>query len=494
MKKKAEGIRALEIKKISMKHVFKKYNLKDVFTPSTVAKLTYVERKLVEGDLLKSLEIPGMQIVLYGHSGCGKTTLIMNKLAEKKYNRVKTSCTESTTFDQLILDVFDKLGSFYNSEKQRTQSSLISYKMKTKYKEIESSISSENSFSETEKMKRIAPVQLSAERLSEFLGAAQCVWVIEDFHKINKSEKTKLSQILKVFMDSASEYPKVKIVCIGAVGTARELIEYDRELSNRITENYIPLMNDDELKEIILKGFNFMNIYAEDDNLIQKIVHYSNNLASVCHQLCYDICYNKNIIKSGVIKQKICLSDFEESVKTYLRKVSDTFNSCYEKIRSRKDVKEILENILTIDKELFDAEEILKNKKNYPHEDKEKILLALSSVEFGEILRYNLTSKQFSFSNPFLQAFIKMKLAVERSEERAEKSGKQMELFNEKNQDSMMVFDYFDNNFKEYIEIMNNIMETRIYLSKNILRSDLKHTTPKRKTKQKNNYPKGKHK
>ncbi len=64
------------MKNISLSHIFRSYKLSDVFTPSTVAKLTYVERKDVESDLIRNIGIPGLQIVLYGHSGSGKSTLI----------------------------------------------------------------------------------------------------------------------------------------------------------------------------------------------------------------------------------------------------------------------------------------------------------------------------------------------------------------------------------------------------------------------------------
>ncbi len=47
--------------------LFNRKKLKNVFTPSSIAKLTYIERKELENDLEKFLDMPGMQIVLYGH-------------------------------------------------------------------------------------------------------------------------------------------------------------------------------------------------------------------------------------------------------------------------------------------------------------------------------------------------------------------------------------------------------------------------------------------
>jgi len=103
---------------INMK-LFNRKKLKNVFTPSSIAKLTYIERKELEKDLEKFLDMPGMQIVLYGHSGCGKSTLINNKLDELKIKKITTRCDSDTTFNDVILRAFDKLDVFYDSEKNK---------------------------------------------------------------------------------------------------------------------------------------------------------------------------------------------------------------------------------------------------------------------------------------------------------------------------------------------------------------------------------------
>jgi len=97
------------MKKISIKHLLFKHNLEDVFTPTSIAKLTYIKRKEIEDDFLKNMKLPGMQIVIYGSTGSGKTTLVMNMLKDIKMKSIKTSCTEGTTFNQLIIDAFDRL-------------------------------------------------------------------------------------------------------------------------------------------------------------------------------------------------------------------------------------------------------------------------------------------------------------------------------------------------------------------------------------------------
>ena len=60
------------------------YTVHNVFTPTQPAKLTFIDRDIVNNDLIDALETPGTQVVVYGHTGSGKTTLLTNKLEQVK--------------------------------------------------------------------------------------------------------------------------------------------------------------------------------------------------------------------------------------------------------------------------------------------------------------------------------------------------------------------------------------------------------------------------
>lgn len=98
-------------------NIFHRKDLKEIFTPNTIAKLAYVRRGEIEENLLSNITIPGKQIILYGHSGSGKTTLIRKMLYDKKINFVQVHCSSNTTINDIILDTFDNLDRFYIAEK-----------------------------------------------------------------------------------------------------------------------------------------------------------------------------------------------------------------------------------------------------------------------------------------------------------------------------------------------------------------------------------------
>ncbi len=128
-----------ELIKEFRKYVFRN-KVHEVFTPSSSAKLNYVQRKEQEQELRNSILTPGLQIVLYGHSGSGKTTLIRNQLEKLKRPYITTSCEKDTTIEQLILSAFDKLNTFYISEGSSKTSAKISTEIIACYKDIESKI------------------------------------------------------------------------------------------------------------------------------------------------------------------------------------------------------------------------------------------------------------------------------------------------------------------------------------------------------------------
>lgn len=413
----------------NMQNPFNRVKLEQVFTPSSIAKLTYVNRKTLEDDLEKFIETPGMQIVLYGHSGCGKSTLILNKLEKLNLKSVKTSCESRTTLNDIIAQAFDSLNVFYENERTGKFTTSTSAKLSTEYKSIKSELSGSYSEEKGTKHSRILPIQLTAQRLAEFMGAAGCLWIIEDFHKVAESEKKKIADVLKVFMDASFHSPLVKIVCIGAVGTARELVELESNLSSRVAEIFVPLLNNQELIQIPKTGFKLLNLECPDA-VIQKIAHYSNQLASVCHQICFDICHSRKIKKSKFFRLCIEESDFANSVHSYVRKNSDTMAKIYDKCTSCDKRKKAISSIIKTEKDEFSLSELTTSRSAGSGLRWDVLLSELTSIEYHEVLRFDPNSQKYSFSSPFFLAFSKMKMAIERQEriEKIQKSSKRSNL------------------------------------------------------------------
>lgn len=394
----------------------KKYKTNEVYTPTSQAKLTFVERNTdINNELVDSLMTPGKQIIIYGPSGTGKSTLIINKLNQTYESVIISRCTNESLFEDLVLDAFDQLNVFYNGGKTITTSKSIGASLNKSYLLIQAQIQAAISRTSTERLERIIPPQLTPQRLAEFLGAASNCWVIEDFHKLNHEEKTKFSQNMKVFVDSATDYPMVKMIAIGAVGTAREVIDYDKELTNRVSEIFIPILSKNELHEILDKGEKLLNIQFTQV-IKNKIVEFSNGLGSICHQLALNICFSREIFETSQIKIKLNNSDLKLALEKFIKSNSDTLKGRFDKAirvqreRTYNNGYTILQALAQCKKDDIGFKELLqiiqKNDPDYPAGNLTQYLKKLQEQDRGNIISHNRDNNTFSFSDPFIKTYV----------------------------------------------------------------------------------------
>lgn len=386
-----------------------------VFTPTTPATITFVERKSVNTKILEALTTPGKQLVLFGHSGCGKTTLLTNMLGSEHQRMVITRCTGSTTYDQLFLSAFDELGPFVTMKRKKTDNSGLSSNLSASYNAIRISLNTVHTSQDSSEESRVLPPQLTPQSLANYLGEAGCCWVLEDFNKISTEVKTQVSQIFKMFMDSAAIHEHLMIIAVGAVDSAREVIEYEPDMRNRVSEIFVPLMSDDEIQEIILKGTRYLNI-SFSDNLIELIIKYSNGLASICHQLCLNICLHHKIRRRVFWKRIMGSESIEPAVISFMESASDTLKREFEtalkleKAQHQNDAELILRELVQFQfnagatyTELFGM--VRKVKENYPERTFNSFLEDLQKEKRGQIVRYNNSVGKYYFENPFYYAY-----------------------------------------------------------------------------------------
>jgi hypothetical protein len=390
----------------------------DVFTPGTQAQLNFVPRQeSVTIQLVDALNTPGKQIVVYGETGSGKSTLLLNKLRQTYSSHITTQCTTSTTYESLILDAFDQLGPYYVQTKTKTKTRRISPSVTADFHLIKASIDANLSSSQGAGEARILPPQLTAQRLAQFLGAQEMCWVIEDFHKIPVAEKIPFSQSLKVFCDTSSVYPGVKTIAIGAMETARQVIEYDREMRNRVAELLVPLMTDDEIEMILTNGQALLNI--DLSALVSPIVRYSVGVPSVCHQLALNACLAKGIVETVEKRVAFTRDDLQAAVDRYASDLSDTLKASFDLALTRHKVKKfdncrlILQALAKGPLEGLTYPEILANirqvRSEYPAGNLTAYLRVLQSEERGEIIRQGL-DKRYRFVDPLFHTFAQITL------------------------------------------------------------------------------------
>lgn len=414
-----------------------------VFTPTVCATHNYVTRSKLEEQLEINFLIPGMQVVVYGHSGSGKTTIVRSYLSRNKLHYITTKCETSTRYQDIICDGFDKLNAFVTSERTLSHSKQWTSSLKREYQGIQAQLSNTYSSSISEKQVRIIPPQLTSSRLAEMMGASELVWVIEDFHKVDYSEKIHIADMLKVFVDNANEFPKTKTICIGACDSAHELIELDSNIKNRVAQIHVPMLSKEELSLIVTNGSKLLNIEMAE-SLSQKIVFYSSRIASSAHNMCLDICLHNGIQSRQKHTKIIPDIDFKIAVQRFMERNSDTLKTIYDAAVANELGWYILKTFSSNSHEKLSVQEIESrvnmSKRQFLRAEIIDKLSELSSDQY-KVLYYHKNSDTYSISNPFWKQFLRMQFALEQSEQYdsdQDKSNKSLRLIDQNDSDAMV--------------------------------------------------------
>lgn len=385
------------------------FKVQEIFTPTKPARENFITRDKIDKRVVRGLRTTGTQVILYGHTGSGKTTLLLNKLAVEKYEYVKTNCTSSMSFESLLANVYRQLNKAFISKEviSNGQSGGLKFGIP---KILEGNTStSDGHTTEITHFSDLDAIELS---LAQAIGELGYCWVIEDFHKLEQQVKKKLAQLMKVFMDLSDDYPKLKIIALGAKNTAREVVELDDEMQRRVAEIYVPLMLDSEIKEIVINGGKLLNITITKST-IEDVIKHSHGVASICHQLSALMCEFADIDNTADSGTDIELhyDHFNYAVSEYIEQESDSLKSAFQKafkITGAYKVITCLSENLT-DGICFDEIFVFINE-NFDDIELDEaalsnVLQELNNIENGFILLYDDNSETYSFRDPFYKIF-----------------------------------------------------------------------------------------
>lgn len=396
--------------------------LDDVYTPACPAKENFVNRAKLTKLIKKNLRMPGKQLVIYGHTGSGKTSILDHTLYEVYPNSIKSNCMSDSTFESIILDAFDQLEHTYIAEKVVSNKAQGRIDIGATIKVIRAQISGRYEKSQQTKEVRALPPQLTGSGLADLLGSAGLCWVIEDFHKVEPEHKIKLSQLMKVFMDKSKSFDKLKVIAVGAVNTARQVVQYDNEMTHRVAEIKVPLMSDIEIRELVLNGEELLKIQF-DDEVVKEVIKYSNGVAAVAHDLCHAMCTYEGIdevyhydemhtIDERQDYVEITMTHFNQAVLSYLEEQSDTMKSSFDKALTNQDADAILYAISQSSESGLspkEVESVLKEHNiKYFTKNFESLATSLVDSQNGAVLRYEPDSNKYCFRDPFYHSFARM--------------------------------------------------------------------------------------
>ncbi|MHB1526461.1 MAG: AAA family ATPase [Candidatus Dormibacteria bacterium] len=388
------------------------HSVYDVFTPSQPAKLNYISRPTISRRLATALRTPGQQLIVYGASGTGKSTLLLHELRELYLEIITTRCTQDTHFETMLLDAFDQLHQYYSAQALSSQSGGKSAQLGADFRLISAQIGRVGSTVTSTTSVPVVPPQLTAQRLGEFMGARGLCWVLEDFHKVLPAAKTSLAQTFKVFSDLSPEYPRLRLIAIGATDTAREVVTHDPEMGQRVAEVLVPVMSKGELREILSNGQRLLGV--DVGPIADRIVELSAGLASVCHRLALHSCLSRGINETASSRVRLETADVDQAAREWVAESSDTLRDAFDKALRRDRVRKfdnarlILSALGQGPLEGMSQNEILssihRTQPDYPAGNASRYLSELLGEERGSVLRGSRGGK-YRFADPLYHTY-----------------------------------------------------------------------------------------
>lgn len=253
-----------------------------VFTPSGPAQRLFVARAVEARRLTNQLRTTGKQIVVYGESGAGKSSLTERVLVEARRAHVITRCTAKTTYDDLLRSGFDLAQAFFLAESERTSAYSSHSSGALGIGDTSITVGSSSSESDASLQRRVVDVQLNEGNLATAFKRKSLTWVIEDFHKVDGEVRAAFAELLKVFSDTND--PNTTVIVLGARENAEEVVTLpNANLRDRVASIELRPLDDSELTEILNAGGKMLNV--DFSRVSNQIVRASAGVASVTHGL-----------------------------------------------------------------------------------------------------------------------------------------------------------------------------------------------------------------
>jgi hypothetical protein len=233
--------------------------------------------------LSQRLSEPGLNFILYGERGVGKTSLWQILLNGRRVQR--HSASESDDFVSIFLRVLERLGEQFTPEQRRRLTGLSSQLGSDKIGHIGTSEESETS--ETPIARRQLDLNFVLDKVAERAADLDAV-VIDEFQSISaEAVQTQIIEVVKGFSDRRLVLP---IFFVGVADSDDALIsspEYPQYKGRHFCAELVPRMSDSEIRDILTVRRKRYNVGFEDE-VVDELVRIASGYPVTAHRLALD--------------------------------------------------------------------------------------------------------------------------------------------------------------------------------------------------------------
>lgn len=323
----------------------KEYKLNDVFGNDNSDNLvTYIKRESVDDEFLDALE-SYKQIMIYGASKQGKTTLLkqyINYDGDSKHNNVVYSINSKTDLSDIYKRVLQSAGlrmetSYTSGESQKYSNSIV----------VRAKIIRTKALNFDNEEFNITEPQNIADYLKR-LGQNNKIIILENFHYLSLENQRKFAFDLRTFQDL-----KIKFIILGVWRDKNKLALYNGDLLDRVCEIPVEPWDKKDFNRVIDIGEKKLNIKFSEE-VKEIIIDMSFSSIGVLQDLLHLFC-NKNKIR--LTQGSLIKLDNIERLNNVFKTKSDTYGT-----RHKNVLKAIATNNTTLNLPYYIIQKILHTK------------------------------------------------------------------------------------------------------------------------------------
>lgn len=292
------------------------YKTADVFGVRSKLIASYIERPSVDEAFVEALT-DGNEVIVYGSSKQGKTSLILKNLQPSQY--VKVECSPQTEPIDIYKSILRQLDITYVESETKEHSSTdgtvgragLTVKIPVVADLNLGGDASQSSSSLHRENHRHVEYNLSlAQDVSEILKKRDITkyLILENFHYLPIESQKSLAFDLRVFQDHG-----IIFVILGIWREANRLVQFNGDLLDRITEIPVEPWDRSDFAKVIARGSRLLNV---DFSLVEeRIISGSFDSIGVVQELCKQCCIEAGVTQTALARVQISESHLDKAIK-----------------------------------------------------------------------------------------------------------------------------------------------------------------------------------
>ncbi|WP_199544176.1 hypothetical protein [Paraburkholderia kururiensis] len=282
--------------------------LEQVFGVSRELVESYIEREAVDAALSGALN-ETRQIIIYGSSKQGKTSLLQRHVPEKK--RITVHCGPNTTAEDIYRSFLRQRDVEIITEKSSGNNREFGTSISAKFTamiplfgkgEGEAKGEAKAGASQNETRQTIEFNLANAQDVGELLfkvEGREVFYVLENFHYLSDEVQRQLAFDLRTFEEMG-----LRFVILGVWRERNRLVQYNGDLQDRVAEIPVEPWEISDFRKIVDKGAPLLNVNLSDE-VIGRIFEEAHGSVAVVQELLKKVCEKCGLFETAKVSVRI---------------------------------------------------------------------------------------------------------------------------------------------------------------------------------------------